>query len=111
MTIPRQEENVPATPSAGEDPDELLYQSDHTRVFRLHLTNRRQHVICKEPLGADALGRLRHERRMLERLAGIAGVPQLAKGGAPANSIALEDSAFVALLDAMQARRLDLPEL
>ncbi|MEV8612967.1 AAA family ATPase [Amycolatopsis sp. NPDC051373] len=60
----------------GRDPQaEVLHESDRTRVSRLFLTGRT--VIRKEPLGPDAERRLRHERAMLERLRGVAGVAQL----------------------------------
>jgi len=52
------------------------------------------------------------ERQLLERLAGVAGVPQLAAmpGGAqPAEAIVVEDLGGVSLRDALQAQPLALP--
>ena len=49
-------------------------------------------VIRKEPLGPDALRRLRREVAMLDRLRGVAGVAQLVL--APQGWIELEDAGF-----------------
>ena len=67
----------------GRDPParaEVVHDSERTRVTRLFLPGRT--VIRKEPLGPDAERRLRHEAAMLERLRGVAGVAQLARGAA-----------------------------
>ncbi|KPM50718.1 serine/threonine protein kinase [Frankia sp. R43] len=58
----------------------LLHASDRTRVSRVVLP--KGPVIQKEPLGPDAQQRLRHETEILERLAGVEGVVQLASGPA-----------------------------
>jgi GAF domain-containing protein/predicted Ser/Thr protein kinase len=53
---------------------ELLYQSERTQVSRA------DGVVRKQLSGPDAARRLRHERAVLERLAGVDGVAQLADG-------------------------------
>lgn len=100
----------------------VLYHSRHTQVVRRSLAERQAGsardgivnggtadggtVICKELLGPDAPGRHRHEMKILERLAGIAGVPQLASV-VPAdrefiNVIFLEDAHGTPILSAVQ---------
>src|SRR5690349_10505126 len=60
---------------SGEAQEELLYQSERTRVTRV--LDAGAPVIRKEFLGPDAPRRLRRERAALERLAGVPGVAQL----------------------------------
>jgi len=78
--------------SGVQDPPlgtEILHQSDRTRVTRVRRHGRS--VICKEPLGPNAESRLRHERAVLERLRGVAGVVQLVDEPDYPESIVLED--------------------
>jgi serine/threonine protein kinase len=49
-------------------------------------------VIRKQPLGPDAVGRLEHERAMLERLRGLDGVAQVVDAPRFADSIVLADA-------------------
>ncbi|MBL7488755.1 diguanylate cyclase [Frankia sp. AgB1.9] len=78
----------PAATSAARPA--LLHATERTRITRLVLPT--GPVIRKEPLGPDAQRRLRHELDILERLAGIDGVAQLAaEPTAYADSILLED--------------------
>jgi hypothetical protein len=59
---------------AGSDPPvraKVVHESERTRVTRLFAAGRS--AIRKEPLGADAERRLRHEVAMLEQLNGLAG--------------------------------------
>ncbi|MBL7492679.1 diguanylate cyclase [Frankia sp. AgB1.9] len=69
----------------------LLHETERTRISRLVLPT--GPVIRKEPLGPDAPGRLRHEREILDRLAGLPGISQLARDGsqAPPDAILLVD--------------------
>ena len=67
----------------------MLHEQRRTRVSRLFLPGRT--VIRKEPLGPDAERRLRHERAMLERLRGVAGVAQLVEAPRYPGSIVLAD--------------------
>ncbi|WP_243657866.1 diguanylate cyclase [Parafrankia sp. BMG5.11] len=101
----------------GRDPPlagrvELLHESERTRVARLVFPS--GSVIRKEPLGLGAARRLRHEVEILERLSGVEGAVQLARGVAPqlaagvapsADSILLVDVAGRALSE--RARPLD----
>lgn len=73
-----------------QDATELLYESDRTRVHRLTAADGSGHVVCKEPLGPDAGRRLRNERGILERLAGVDGVPGLSPLAAPPGSLFVE---------------------
>ena len=68
---------------------ETLHESGRTRVTRLFLAGRT--VIRKEPLGPDAVGRLEHERAMLERLRGVDGVAQVVDAPRYPDSIVLAD--------------------
>ena len=82
-------------PLAADDMgSDVLYESSTTRVLRLHPANGPT-VICKQPLGVHALERLRNESRIVARLAGIDGIPQLAPLPHSAGTIALEDCAGV----------------
>jgi signal transduction histidine kinase len=82
----------------GRDPPvraEAVHESARTRVTRLFLAGRT--VIRKEPLGADAPWRLRHEVAMLERLRGVEGVAQLAAAPRYAGSLVLADAGGTSL--------------
>ena len=84
----------------GRDPRvraEAVHESERTRVTRLFLPGRT--VIRKEPLGPDAERRARHERSMLERLQGVAGVAQLAEAPRDAESIVLDDAGGASLAE------------
>jgi diguanylate cyclase (GGDEF)-like protein len=72
-------------------PEELLYESERTRVTRSRLPSGAGTVIRKETVGPGAAQRLRHELAMLERLAGVDGVPRLAPGFRQATAITLID--------------------
>ncbi|WP_426502660.1 AAA family ATPase [Dactylosporangium sp. McL0621] len=76
----------------GRDPPvqgETVHESERTRVTRLFLAGRT--VVCKEPLGPDAECRLRHEEVILERLRGVAGVPQLVEASRRPGVIVVDD--------------------
>jgi diguanylate cyclase (GGDEF)-like protein len=77
--------------------EELLYQSERTRVVRVRLPGSARSVIRKEQTGPGAAQRLRHEVAVLERLAGVEGVPQLAAGPVGTNMVQLEDAGGVPL--------------
>ncbi|MBL7494116.1 diguanylate cyclase [Frankia sp. AgB1.9] len=77
---------------------ELLQESERTRVVRL--TFPAGSVIRKEPLGLDGGQRLRHELEILEKLAGVEGVVQLAAGMSPSpGSVLLVDIGGAALAE------------
>ena len=90
--------------------DAVLHQSEHTRIFRRRLTEGGS-IICKESLRANALERLRHEKKVIERLAGIEGVSRIARGPCPTTAIALEDCDGVSLAQVLRTERLELPAL
>jgi diguanylate cyclase (GGDEF)-like protein len=83
---------TPSTEGLPEQlvPELLLHDGPQCRVTRLHLPGGT--VIREQPLGRGSERRLRHERAILERLAGVPGVVQLAAAVAPwPGSILLED--------------------
>jgi diguanylate cyclase (GGDEF)-like protein len=77
-----------ASPAGPKDP---IYQSDRTRVTRVRRVDGAA-VIVKEPLGPGAEKRLRRERTILGRLAGIDGVAQLASGPRPDDAVQHDDA-------------------
>ena len=99
----------PANLSAGTT-REVLHQSATSLVVRLRPASGAS-VIYKEPLGPDAAQRLRHERRILARLAGVQGVPRLAHVPHPATVIAFEDGTGIPLSQAIRTEPLDVPTL
>jgi diguanylate cyclase (GGDEF)-like protein len=71
-------------------PVRVLHESRRTRVTRVAFGEGT--LIRKEPLGPGADERLRHEFAMLERLAGVDGVVQLAPEQRYRGALLLEDS-------------------
>jgi signal transduction histidine kinase/predicted ATPase len=74
----------------------VLYRSERTQVLRRSPADRHGALILKRATGPGAVRRIRHEREVLSRLAGIPGVPRLA----PAQSrqtLILEDDGGVPL--------------
>ncbi len=82
---PRADPTSTATPATAE----VIHESPDTRVSRLLLPE--GSVIRKEPLGPGRRRRLRHEREVLRRLAGVPGVTQLADLPQPPDSLLLAD--------------------
>jgi diguanylate cyclase (GGDEF)-like protein len=62
---------------AGDAPADVLYESERTRVLRVPLADGTGSAIYKELLGRGSVARVRHETAVLERLAGVVGVPRL----------------------------------
>jgi len=89
---------------------EVLHQSATSLVVRLRPASGAS-IIYKEPLGPDAAQRLRHERRILGRLAGVQGVSQLALVPHPATVMAFEDGTGIPLSQAIRTEPLDVPTL
>ena len=88
----------------GRDPAvraEVVHSSERTLITRLFLPGRT--VIRKQPLGPDAERRVRHERSMLKRLQGVAGVAQLAEAPQDAESVVLDDAGSSSLAEAGRA--------
>ncbi|MEU8081871.1 diguanylate cyclase [Catellatospora citrea] len=63
-------------PPVDADQVELLYESDRMRAYRLRLPGHST-LVVKQPLGPDALKRLKHETAILRRLRGAEGVVQV----------------------------------
>jgi len=91
------------------DRNEVLYRSERTLIYRVRRPHGGGSIICKEPLGPSAMKRRRHELEILERLAGVEGVPRLTR--ASAGAIAVEDEAGVSLADIARTGRLEIPAL
>jgi signal transduction histidine kinase len=72
-----------------------VHESERTRVTRLFLPGGT--VIRKEPLGADAPRRLRHELGVLGRLRGVVGVAQLLDTPQFPDSVVLADVGGISL--------------
>ncbi|MBC7378768.1 MAG: AAA family ATPase [Burkholderiaceae bacterium] len=100
---------VPQPGSADEWPVRLLYESQTTRVFRTSCAG--ESVVCKQPLGADAVRRLAHEESILGRLGGLTGVAQLAGGPHPAGVLALQDCDGTSLSRQLQRGPVELGQL
>ncbi|MDT7569243.1 MAG: hypothetical protein QOG76_7867, partial [Pseudonocardiales bacterium] len=82
----------------GPDPPggaEVVHESQRTRVTRLFLPGGT--VIRKQPIGADAPRRLRHELGLLGRLRGVSGVAQLLDAPTYPDSIVLADVGGISL--------------
>src|SRR5882757_4019399 len=75
----------------------VVHESGCTRVTRLFLPGRT--VIRKEPLGAEAPGRLRHEIAMLRRLRDVVGVVPLLEAPRYPGSIVLADAGGTTLAE------------
>jgi diguanylate cyclase (GGDEF)-like protein len=67
-------------PVTSEGAEELLYDSDRTRVSRVRLADGTW-VVRKRPLGPGAADRLRNEIAVLRRLESMPGTPTLATAG------------------------------
>jgi diguanylate cyclase (GGDEF)-like protein len=94
---------------AINDTDEILYQSDRTLVFR-RMAADSSPLICKQPLGATAAERVRHEKRILERLASVEGVPRLVVPQS-ANAVTLQACDAISLAEAMRRKSMELSAL
>jgi signal transduction histidine kinase len=86
-------------------------ESDFNRVARIQAASSTQSAVRQPSLGANALQRLRAERRILESLAGVVGVPRLAAGPQPPDTLSLEDVAGVSLQELSRQQRPALPAL
>jgi serine/threonine protein kinase len=76
---------------------EMLHESERARVTRLFLAGRT--VVRKEPLGPGAETRLRQEVKILERLRGVAGVPQLVEAPQYPGALLVDDVGGTSLRD------------
>jgi diguanylate cyclase (GGDEF)-like protein len=94
-------------PAPDTGREERVHQSERTRVLRVRMADGGC-VISKVPIGPGSLNRLRHESTILERLAGVAGVVQLAGIPRGADAIVLKDSGAVSLAEAVSAGPLDV---
>ena len=85
----------------------MLYQSPTTRIVRFGVTPAADCVVLKEYVGTEAAQRLRSEKDMLKRLAGVKGVVQLAEGAHGTDILALRDCSGLTLAQMPRADRCD----
>ncbi|WOB08112.1 diguanylate cyclase domain-containing protein [Piscinibacter gummiphilus] len=90
--------------------DEVLSQSERTRVLRRRLHGARS-LILKQGFSGDSLHRLRHEAAMLQRLAGVEGVPRLAAEAPTPDLLVLHDDGGVSLAQVLRDERLGVTEV
>jgi PAS domain S-box-containing protein len=98
--------------SVGEESSpgkQLLYSSGRTRVWRVRLPEGQGTRIRKEVLGPGSVTRLRHEVDVLQRLAGLSGVPVLVDVAEDGTSLALGDDGGTSLPEFLRGRRADAP--
>ncbi len=98
-----------AAGAGDESRDEVLSHTERTRVLRRRLDAPTGSVILKQPLGTDALRRLRHETATLERLSAVDGVVKLAPGAVGAAAVALRDDGGVPLAHRLAKGPLEVP--
>jgi diguanylate cyclase (GGDEF)-like protein len=89
------------------DHEELIYESQRTRVTRL--SNGIGSVVRKELLGPGAVQRVRHEVAILGRLAGATGVSQLAPVPAQPTVLWLADARGSAMAEQLGSLRRRIP--
>jgi len=95
-------------PHDDAEPREALYESSSTRVVRSGNSSLARDVVWKEYLGPYAAQRLRNEKSILKRLAGIHGVVQLVQGAHGADVLALSYGGAVSLAQVLQSGRCDM---
>jgi diguanylate cyclase (GGDEF)-like protein len=76
---------------------EIVHDSGRSLVYRGYARELARTVICKQPRGPTAAARLLHERRILERLAGIDGVPVLVADASMDGLLTFEDAGGIPL--------------
>jgi diguanylate cyclase (GGDEF)-like protein len=81
-----------ARPTSPAGAEEVLYHTERTRVARTWVAGGERAVVVKEPRGSGSAARLRHELSIIERLAGLDGIPRLASDVARPGTIAFEDT-------------------
>ena len=89
MTVLHQVDRIEQ--GATVEAHEIVYESERSVVYRAYVRNPARTVICKRPQGPAAASRLLHERSILERLAGIEGVPVLVAGAVTDGTLTVED--------------------
>lgn len=97
-------------PASACDLPRVLWQSDRTRIVRRLSADGRERLIIKHAFGPDATRRLRHETQLLERLAGIEGLPQLRPMPDASHGIAMRDDGGTSLADVLAQGRLSIDE-
>jgi diguanylate cyclase (GGDEF)-like protein len=94
-----------------EDRSAVLHESTRTRIVRIADPDGTGSVIRKELRGPDAVQRSRRERTILERLAGVDGVPQLVDLPCAENELVLRDNGDRTLAAEIVREPLSVPDL
>lgn len=98
------------TELASDAGDEVLSQSDRTRVVRRR-QHGRHHLVVKQGLSGDSVRRLRNEADMLRRLDGVEGVARLVPLALGPDVLAMVDHGGVALAQLLREERLGLADV
>ena len=99
VPAPRDPSGLPADVPETTSFTEVIYSSDRTVVTREVVDGGT--VIVKQALGPSAVKRTEHERAILRRLDGLAGVPRLRPGG-PADTLMTEDLGGTSLAEMLE---------
>jgi predicted ATPase/signal transduction histidine kinase/predicted Ser/Thr protein kinase len=100
--MPNSPNAIDIAPTDGPGPGETLYQSSSTRVVR-YGGGSAASFVRKEYMGAHAAQRMRNEKSLLKRLAGVEGVAQLAKAAHGTDALVLEDCGGTSLAQLIQS--------
>jgi serine/threonine protein kinase len=98
----------PAVQTFDSRPDTVLYSNERTRIVRRCLPV--EGIIIKQALGGEAVARLRHEMTILERLAGVEGIPQVVPAECAADQLAMRDEHGTPLPERLKAGRLKIEQ-
>src|SRR3954452_3189054 len=96
-----------STDAITDDVGEALYARPSTRIVRFGEASTAGRFFIKEYLGPHAAKRLRNEKMLLERLAGIEGLAQLAEEAHGPGVLALRDCGAISLAQLLQAGKCD----
>ena len=88
--------------------DIVLYQSEWTEVWRRQSCDSAGSIIIKRPLREGAEERLRHERRILERIATVDGVPRLSTLPVLPDALVFVDTGGIPLSQVIRGERMDV---
>src|SRR5258706_13980399 len=91
------------------DLEEILYRSERTLTVRTRLPGQGSFIL-KKAIAVEAIGRLRHEIMILERLSQVAGVVKIAHTAVRANTLVLQDDDGISLSQFLKTQRLGPPQ-
>ena len=103
--------NASNAKNASHADDEVLYESPRSVVLRRRLAGEASSVVVKRAIGGQLARRLRHEREVLQRLAGVPGVSQLAPSDNGGDQLVLRDCGGTPLGDVLASRELSVDDV